>query len=294
MATWSDPLVTTIGKNDLLSKVIVYDSCTTVSKFSILGYMSSGEMVPEVMITEEKRSKTGFMASDASRQANRKIGFGTVAFSVSYGSRIRTNPVSYVETKVPNVAISFRAINSSISTTSNVLTSSDSRSEQNRNGFLSINVNCFKCCRNETGVSLMTCRTFILVLRYSINLLRNETKCSARRILPGTASLKTSSESTGLTMNASSFVLEISVSRSPSTSFSYSSWSRLLSVFLTSSTFFARALAPLLALFRTSSVRSSERDSMQTLSILCASSKMMILSLESSLETLSAILGSNK
>lgn len=37
-------------------------------KPSILGYISSGEMVPEVMMTELNRSKTGLMAIAASRQ----------------------------------------------------------------------------------------------------------------------------------------------------------------------------------------------------------------------------------
>ena len=35
---------------------------------SIRGYISRGEMVPDVMITEENRSKTGLIAIAASRQ----------------------------------------------------------------------------------------------------------------------------------------------------------------------------------------------------------------------------------
>ena len=50
---------------------------------NILGYISRGEMVPEVMITEEKRSKTGFMAIAASRHVKCRIGLGTVAVSDS-------------------------------------------------------------------------------------------------------------------------------------------------------------------------------------------------------------------
>ena len=61
---------------------------------SILGYISSGEMVPEVIMTEEKRSTTGLMAMAASRHVKWRIGLGTVAVSVSYGSRIRRKPLS--------------------------------------------------------------------------------------------------------------------------------------------------------------------------------------------------------
>ena len=68
MADWSLPRVTIIGKNERRASVMLYDSCTTVVKPSILGYISKGEMVPDVMITEEKRSNTGFMAIAASRQ----------------------------------------------------------------------------------------------------------------------------------------------------------------------------------------------------------------------------------
>lgn len=58
----------TSGKNAFLVNVIGYVSCTTGVNWSILGYMSRGEMVPEVMTTLLKRSNTGFMARDGSRQ----------------------------------------------------------------------------------------------------------------------------------------------------------------------------------------------------------------------------------
>jgi hypothetical protein len=79
-----------------------------VVKFSILGYISSGDNVPDVMITELNRSKTGLIAIAASRHVKCKIGFGTSAVSDSYGSRMRRNPFSYVATKVANVATSCR------------------------------------------------------------------------------------------------------------------------------------------------------------------------------------------
>ena len=58
----------TMGKKAFRVSVIGYDCSMTGWNWSILGYMSSGEMVPEVMMTEEKRSKTGLIASDGSRQ----------------------------------------------------------------------------------------------------------------------------------------------------------------------------------------------------------------------------------
>ena len=97
MATWSLPRVMTRGKKELRVSVIGYDSCTTGVNCSIFGYISSGEMVPEVMTTLLKRSKTGWMASEGSRQAKWKIGFGTVALSVSKGSRMRMKPKGSVQ-----------------------------------------------------------------------------------------------------------------------------------------------------------------------------------------------------
>ena len=53
--------------------VIAYVSCTTGVNWSIFGYMSNGDMVPEVMTTLLKRSKIGFMAIDGSRQLQGEI-----------------------------------------------------------------------------------------------------------------------------------------------------------------------------------------------------------------------------
>jgi hypothetical protein len=58
----------TIGKKAFLVSVIGYDSVRVGWNWRIFGYMSRGEIVPEVMTTEENRSKTGAMASDGSRQ----------------------------------------------------------------------------------------------------------------------------------------------------------------------------------------------------------------------------------
>ena len=70
--------------------------------------MSSGEIVPEVIMTEENLSKTGLMAIDASRQVKCNTGFGTLAVSDSNGSRINRKPFSYVATRVANIATSWR------------------------------------------------------------------------------------------------------------------------------------------------------------------------------------------
>lgn len=57
----------TRGRNAFLVSVMGYVSCTTGVNWSILGYMSSGEMVPEVMTTLLNRSNTGLMARDGSK-----------------------------------------------------------------------------------------------------------------------------------------------------------------------------------------------------------------------------------
>ena len=88
------PIFTIIGKKLLRARVIVYDSCTTVSNCNIFGYISRGEMVPEVITTDENRSKTGLIAMEASRHVKWRTGFGTVAVSDSNGSRMSKNPFS--------------------------------------------------------------------------------------------------------------------------------------------------------------------------------------------------------
>jgi hypothetical protein len=57
--------------------------------------MSSGEIVPEVITTLLNRSKTGLIAMAGSRQVKWKTGFGTVALSVSKGSRMSRKPAHY-------------------------------------------------------------------------------------------------------------------------------------------------------------------------------------------------------
>lgn len=95
------PNILTKGKKQFRVKVMGYVSWSTGVNWSILGYMSRGEIVPEVMTTLLNLSKTGFIASDGSRHLESygpwvarfnktkstytrwKIGLGVVALSVS-------------------------------------------------------------------------------------------------------------------------------------------------------------------------------------------------------------------
>jgi len=97
-------MLLTSGRNVLRARVIEYDSCTTGVNCSILGYISRGDIVPDVMTTLLNRSKIGLMASDGSRHTKWNIGLGTVAESVSKGSKISRNPFSYVATNVAKLA----------------------------------------------------------------------------------------------------------------------------------------------------------------------------------------------
>lgn len=62
----------TKGKKQFRVNVIGYVSWSTGVNWSIFGYISSGEIVPEVMTTLLNRSKTGFIASDGSRHLQQK------------------------------------------------------------------------------------------------------------------------------------------------------------------------------------------------------------------------------
>ena len=93
-----------------------------------------------------------------------KMGFGTVACSVSYGSRMSRKPFSYVATRVPNPATFWRAKCSSMFVNSSVRTNWVSLSAANLisaegqrkaawiadfNGRFSINVISFKCAKKD-------------------------------------------------------------------------------------------------------------------------------------------------
>jgi hypothetical protein len=57
----------TSGRKQLRVSVIGYVSCTTGLNRNILGYMSNGEIVPDVITTLLNRSNTGLIANDGSR-----------------------------------------------------------------------------------------------------------------------------------------------------------------------------------------------------------------------------------
>lgn len=154
----------------------------------------------------------------------------------------------------------------------------------------------------------------MLTFKYSTNLAKKAVKCSARLILPGTASFRISSGRTGFESHCSSS-LATSCSCKPCTSFWYSSCSLVASVFLilmrkcipsvltcfqcgqcrTHSSIFSVNVCTLLAAASSMGlVRSTLKDSIQTLSILCASSNTTIEFLSISFDTCSATLGSSR
>ena len=68
VASHKSEMKLTKGRNELRVNVIVYVSCTTGVNCSIFGYISNGEIVPDVITTLLNRSKTGAIAKDGSRQ----------------------------------------------------------------------------------------------------------------------------------------------------------------------------------------------------------------------------------
>ncbi|RNA13381.1 hypothetical protein BpHYR1_043219 [Brachionus plicatilis] len=132
-----------------------------------------------------------------------------------------------------------------------------------------------------------------LLFTYSKNLFINIKKCSAWRILPGTASSRMSFGKMGLA-NAMSVSRTICASFRPSTNFLYS-------LFNLSSSCCFNFLTCLVNASKFSPARCSKRllrlrlmESMHTLSMLCASSNTTTDSLGMSLDTISAILGSSR
>mmetsp|Transcript_1940 Transcript_1940/g.6338 ORF Transcript_1940/g.6338 Transcript_1940/m.6338 type:complete len:218 (+) Transcript_1940:867-1520(+) len=202
-ACWSAPLVITIGHRQSRVSVIGSDMHATGLKDRSLGYKSIGDSVPEVMNTLSKRSKTGAMASDASRHDSCSTGSGMFGYRSSYGSKMSAKPFSYVPTSVPKSATSDTALNSSVSTISSVFKSDVRRSWQNFNVLPSIAAVCDRCAKNAIGVSCSTCVALSRCFRYSTSRRMNATKCSALRMFPGTASRKMSAGITGFAMASS-------------------------------------------------------------------------------------------
>ena len=57
----------TKGRKALRVNVMAYVSCTTGVNCNILGYISNGDIVPDVMTTLLNRSNTGLIARDGSK-----------------------------------------------------------------------------------------------------------------------------------------------------------------------------------------------------------------------------------
>lgn len=178
----------TIGRRHGLAKVIVNDDIMTGWKLRILGYMSNGDSVPEVMITDWNLSNIGLIAIEESKQLKCKIGFKTVGVLSSNGSTIIVNPCVYVETRVARCVTRIIGEKSVMSVISIVRNRDASRWAQNRNGFRSIETLAWMSLRNVAGDSCTTCWTRSRVFRYSTNRFKKLTKCSAFRMLPGTTS----------------------------------------------------------------------------------------------------------
>ena len=113
MGVWSFPLVTIRGSKQGLKVDIGRLARTTGWKLSSLGYMSSGERVPEVIITEANRSKTGLIAIEASKQLNCSRGSLIPETTDPSGSKTTENPSKYVARSVAKFATSCNGLNSS-------------------------------------------------------------------------------------------------------------------------------------------------------------------------------------
>eukprot|EP00123_Amoebidium_parasiticum_P003769 comp15076_c1_seq1/m.11724 comp15076_c1_seq1/g.11724 ORF comp15076_c1_seq1/g.11724 comp15076_c1_seq1/m.11724 type:complete len:307 (+) comp15076_c1_seq1:1366-2286(+) len=292
-ATWSSPLVTIMGAMQLRLRVMGKLWMVTGLNCSTLGYMSSGDSVPDVITTVWKRSNTGLMAMDASMQLKCRISFLMAGALSSQGSMMRLNPCVYVPTRVANMQMWVMAEKSSRLVSSSVRSSDPSRSAQNLRGFLSMWTSLLSCCRNDRGLSCSTRLTRMRFLRCSTNLLRKDMKCSALRMLPGTASCSTASGSTGFA-STTSCMRSSFASLSPCTRRLYSSLSRSASLSLISATWRDRVARLRVPCSRVFLLMSTLMLSMHTLSMLWASSKTTMLSLARSFETISAILGSSR
>ena len=79
-----------------LAKVIVKLDMITGWKSSILGYMSKGDNVPDVMTTDWNLSNTGLIAILASRQDRLRIGLTILTVPATFsslGSMMMVNPL---------------------------------------------------------------------------------------------------------------------------------------------------------------------------------------------------------
>lgn len=84
---------------------MVKELITTGSKSNILGYMSIGDKVPDVITTLWNLWKIDLMAMEESRQLKCNIGLATVGVLSSNGSTITVNPFVYVDISVAKYVI---------------------------------------------------------------------------------------------------------------------------------------------------------------------------------------------
>ena len=103
-------------------------------KFNIFGYISIGDIVPEVRITLWNFSKTDFIPIDESRQASVNKGLNLTESSGN-GSTMIEKPFKYVEIVVANSATVTIDLNSSVFDTWRVFNKVDNLFEQNDRAF---------------------------------------------------------------------------------------------------------------------------------------------------------------
>mmetsp|Transcript_3604 Transcript_3604/g.12886 ORF Transcript_3604/g.12886 Transcript_3604/m.12886 type:complete len:200 (+) Transcript_3604:1314-1913(+) len=196
------------------------------------------------------------------------------------------NPLSYVPMSAPKSATSRMWMYSSVLVSSSVLKRLCRRSYANLSVFPSMPASPLRAARKSAGVSCFTSATWSRVLRCSTKRRMKARKCSTRRMFPGTASRKISSGMTGLAVRWPPASAPSAPScASPETRRSYSRFSRSSSVFFICSTFCRSDVRFRPAPSRFWLRRLTESASMQTLSMLCASSKTTMQSFPNSLLT---------
>jgi hypothetical protein len=148
--------------------------------------------------------KRGAMANDASRHASCMTGSDAPGMDDPFGSRMmakRATPEEYVASNEQKSETSVKDENSSRLATFNVRSSEFNREYANFSGLASKDVLFTNLCRNASGLSLRTppfgpATVLNLDLKCSTSFFMNVIKCSALRMFPGTASLKTSGSKT--------------------------------------------------------------------------------------------------
>mmetsp|Transcript_21648 Transcript_21648/g.51344 ORF Transcript_21648/g.51344 Transcript_21648/m.51344 type:complete len:312 (-) Transcript_21648:223-1158(-) len=295
-AAWSAPRVTTRGQMTLREKDMAKEWTAHGVKPRILGYISMGDSVPEVMTTDWNLSKTGFMAMEASLQQNWKRGSCSVGVRSSKGSMRMLKPVVYVATRLAKSAMSMMGVKSCTSVTSRVRSSERSRSLTNLSVFGSISSSLSRRSRKACGDSCVTTSTDIRLRRCATSRRRKRTNWSARRRLPGTACCRMSLGSTGLDARPSKHGLAGSAPdcARPLTSLWYSSLRRVASVALSLAISLSMRLTLRLHASSVGTLKLIDMTSMQMLSMLCASSKTTTHSRWSELEMSVEIFGSRR